>query len=457
MNRKQLGILILLALVLGAIGYFAYRQRDTNWKAADSGLGKKVFPEFPINDVAQIALDGPGEDLHLLVTNSAWRVQERWGYPADFSDVRDALRKMWELEAVRQVKVGASQLGRLNLLPPDSSQNAAIKVTFKDKDGKEIRKLFLGKEYVQDSEGSQFGGGASGRFIMSVDAGTNVWIVSDALSGFNTDPKEWLDKSFIKVEKIKSIAVTSTNEQQSFTLVRESESGPWSLANPRPDEELDSAKTSSFNYLLSSPSFVDVVNPAISEEETGMNQPVVAHIQTFDDLAYTVKVGSKTADDNYYVQVSVTGDLPKEREVPADEKPEDKEKADKEFADKLQKAKEKLDAEAKLQNWTYLVSKWTVDSLLKTRADLLAEKKADEPEEAKPTTDSLIPNPLQPVTSPDVPQNETEEVNEIAPPAVPPDSAPEGDVPEGTTAPATSEAPSAPGDSADPASQPENP
>ena len=59
-----------------------------------------------------------------------------------------------------------------------------------------------------------------------------------------------------------------------------------------------------------------------------------------------------------------------------DEKPEDKEKLDKEFKEKLSKQDEKLQAEQALSKWTYTVSKWSVDALLKNRGELLMEKKA---------------------------------------------------------------------------------
>ena len=85
--------------------------------------------------------------------------------------------------------------------------------------------------------------------------------------------------------------------------------------------------------------------------------------------------------------MTVAGNFPKERTPGKDEKKEDKEKLDKEFADKRKQLEEKLKTEKQFEKWTYLVSNFTVDNLLKQRKDFLAEKK-EEPkkDDAKPAT-----------------------------------------------------------------------
>ena len=98
-------------------------------------------------------------------------------------------------------------------------------------------------------------------------------------------------------------------------------------------------------------------------------------------------VGSKT-NDNYAITVSVAANLAKERAAGKDEKPEDKERLDKEFKEKRQKLEDKLAQEKKLGKWTYLVSSWTVDALLKDRSHFMVEKKEEpKPEETKPEGD----------------------------------------------------------------------
>jgi hypothetical protein len=92
----------------------------------------------------------------------------------------------------------------------------------------------------------------------------------------------------------------------------------------------------------------------------------------------------------------VTGNFPKERTPGKDEKPEDKTRLDKEFADNLKKLDERLKADRKFSDWIYVVSKWTVDPLLKVRHELLEEKKEEKKDETKDAATPATPLVLPP-------------------------------------------------------------
>ena len=183
-------------------------------------------------------------------------------------------------------------------------------------------------------------------------------------------------------------------------MTRETETGPWTLVAPAEGEKLDNSKTSSLNYALSNPLFDDVASPDTSTETTGLDQPVVARLETFEGFNYIVKIGRPTADDKYHLSVQVEGTYPLERTPPADESADDKERLDREFKEALAKLDEKLTREQSKGRWVYLVSKWTVDSLLKTRADFLDTKSETEtsaPADSAPAeledsnADSIVP------------------------------------------------------------------
>ena len=192
-------------------------------------------------------------------------------------------------------------------------------------------------------------------------------------------PENWLEKDFLKVEHVKSIAVTyATNAASGWTVTRETEGAEWKLAGLKPNEQADTNKLSALGSPLSSPSFSDeVANP--QPDKLGLDKPATLVLETFDGFTYTAKAGTASGD-NYPFQISVAANFPKARTTAKDEKPEDKAKLDKEFADTQTKLADKLATDGKFSKWTYLVSKWTLDSVLKARADLLVVK----PEEPKP-------------------------------------------------------------------------
>jgi hypothetical protein len=132
-----------------------------------------------------------------------------------------------------------------------------------------------------------------------------------------------------------------------------------------------------------------------------LDKPTLLSLETFDDFTYTLKVGRKT-NDTYALTVAVSAKVPTERTPAKDEKPEDKTKLDKEFKEKQKKLEDKLAQEKGYENWIYLVSSWTLDSLLKDRAQLLMEKKEEPKKDEKPAASTTeLPKPLDAVTKPD--------------------------------------------------------
>ncbi|MFO1501946.1 MAG: DUF4340 domain-containing protein [Verrucomicrobiota bacterium] len=384
MNRKQLIILVLLGALIGGIGIFVYNRQAASWKASDQAMGQKILRDFPLNDIAQIRIKQAEAELTLAKAEDQWTVKERWNYPANFSEISDLLRKMWELKSVQTLKVGPSQYGRLELLSPDKEKgtNVGTLVQFNDKGGKAVQSLLIGKKVTRPSEGgSPFGGGdyPVGRYVALVDNPQNVWLISETLTDVEAKPDHWLNKDFFKVEKLKSIEVTHPAGTNSWKVTREKEGGDLDLADKQAGEEFDKNKAYSAGNALSYPSFNDIVDPAAKPEEFGVD-PVVAKIETFDNFAYTIKAAKAkgTNEDNFHLQMTVSADLVKQRTPGKDEKPEDKEKLDKEFQDKLKKLEDKLKQEKSYEKWTYVVSKWTIDPILKQRKDFLADKKADD-------------------------------------------------------------------------------
>jgi hypothetical protein len=379
MNRKQLTLLIALGVIVGGLGLYMVSRNRASFAESGQTLGGRLLPEFPMNEVAQVLIREGTNDLHLVKDQDKWRVQERYGYPADYGDIGSLLRKFWEMKAVQSEEVGPSQWARLQLAEPGQGTNSGTRLEFKDASGKELGTVVLGKKHLRQggSGASPFGGDSwpDGRYLR-VGNGPRVALVSDVLSEVEAKADRFLDKEFIKVEKLRTVSVTHTNVTNSWTLTRETENGAWALANAGPEEKLDSAKTSSLNYLLSNPMFDDVVDPATPAETTGLDRGVVARLETFEGFAYTVRLGEKSADEKYHVSVQVEGNFARERTPGADEKEEDKERLDKEFKEKLAKLDEKLAREHGYGRWVYLVSKWTVDTLLKGRGEFLETKAA---------------------------------------------------------------------------------
>jgi len=365
MNRKQLLILLVLVLVLGGLGLLLHKkQADSFTATGNSNVGQKLLGTFPVNDVAHIEMKQGTNNLNLAKKDNLWRVGERKDYPANYSQIAEFLLKAQDLKVVQSEEVGPSQLPRL-WLAPGNGTNAALVVDFKDKSDKTLKSLLLGKKHMKKSDRpSPYGemgeeGWPDGRYVKLGDS-PNVAVISEALVNIEPKPDQWLNKDFFKVEKV------------------------------RPNEQLDSTKTSGLNNALSSPTFNDVATSA-TPEQLGLDKPTVLTLDTFEDFTYSLKVGQKT-NDIYAMTVAVSAQLPKERTPGKDEKPEEKDKLDKEFKEKQKKVEEKLEQEKAYGKWTYLVSSWTLDPVLKERSQLLKEEpKKDQAKTGEPKTDANDP------------------------------------------------------------------
>lgn len=399
MNRNQFTLLLFLLVVLGLAGLMVYNKQNDVATTGDPAIGRKLLGNLPINDVTHIALKQSTNELNLVKKDGLWRVHERNDYPANYSEISDFLIKAQDLKIIQSEKVGPSQLPRLDLVPGQGT-NSALVVDLKDQKDKTLQTLLLGKKHLQKSKGaSAFGdmgdqGWPDGRYV-KVGGSDTVALISDALTSMEPKPEQWLNKDFFKVEKVRSIAVEGPAITNSWKLARDSETAEWKLADAKPTEHLDTAKTSSLGTALNSPSFNDVLS-ATNGDHLGLDKPTLVNIETFDDFSYQLKVGNKT-NESYPLSMTVSAKLPTERTAGKDEKPEDKTRLDKEFKDKQKKLEDKLAQEKAFEPWVYLVSTWTLDSLLKDRAQLLAEKK-EEPKKDEKSTASVT-EPLKPLDS----------------------------------------------------------
>jgi hypothetical protein len=394
MNSKQLKLLVIIFVCIGVVGALLVVRSNKSWSQGEQAIGGKVMPDFPMNDITQISIQSQDEEATLVKVDETWRVAGRSNYAADFSKIREILLAVGDAKILRKMQVGESQLGRLELLTPDKGDKSGLLLTFKGAEDKELGTLLLGKQSMRKSESSSFGGGEfpDGRYLLPDGDVSRIAFVSETFSNVETEAKAWLDKTFFKVEKLKSAEITHADPLQSWSVSRETETGDMVLAGLGEKEELDSSRSYSLKNILSSPSFNDIASSDSSDEDLGLDAPIKAALTTFDGFNYEIQIGKANDDEEYPVRIQVSAEINAER-VPAEgEKEEDKEKLDTEHAERVKTLQEKLESEQKFQGHTFMVSKWTVDALTKPRSDYI---KAIE-EETEEGSDTSVNQPVLP-------------------------------------------------------------
>ncbi len=485
MGTKTLVRLLIALAVLGAVAailHFAGSGGSVS-EVGSSTNKKKVFEEFPINDVGKIVIQEKEGSLTLSKGAANWEVAEREGYPANAEPVVGLLRKIWDLNIVQPITIGRTQYGRLGLLDPSASETpadeAATLLTFQDKDGKDLASLWLGKVYER-SEGrpDPFGGGMAktdaGRYVKRGDA-NSVYLVGDTFSDVKTEAPEWIDKTFFRVEKIRSIEFVPAEKADGWKLERTDESGDFVLANAAADEALDTNKVASMKSAFSNPQIEDV----FVGEEKGQQKTEEAtfKIATFDGFQYEISIGEKNDLNELPLVLKVSAEWPKERKPGEEESDEEKKRLDKEFADRNESLTKKLEQEKRLEGHVFKVRSYIVDSIAKKRSELMEEKKEEETkaEEVAPGVSLPVPALPAPATQakPEAPKPDAPAPVEPKPapapeakpevpkpePSVPAEPKPAAPVPEKAEEAATAPKPepSAPEAKAEPASEASDP
>jgi hypothetical protein len=372
MNRKQFAVLLLVVVLVGVAGWIVHQRGNNSWQGAGQAIGGKLLPNLPVNDVAQITIQSGTNELTLAMRDNFWRVRERGYYPANFPQISDLLLKFADLKIIQSQEIGPSQLGRFQLLPPGTATNTGTLIEFKDQSGKSLASVLLGKTHMnQPAGGSQFDGGEpDGRYVMTGGDAKTVAVISDPLDNVQPGPKDWLDKTFFKIEKPRSIAVSYAVATNSWKLTRASETNDWQLADAAPGEKLDTSKLDDVTSPFSSQSFDDV-----SPGATAFKNATTVNVETFDGFAYNAAIGPEL-DGEYPVTFSVSADLPVARTPAKNEAADEKAKLDTDFKNKQKTLQDKLAKEKQFENWTFQISEYTVNSLLKPRSQLLIVTKA---------------------------------------------------------------------------------
>ena len=375
MNRKQILILLVLVAIIGGIGFYMHKRSQSEWAESAAPGSSKVL-EFPINDVAQIEIRTAAGDLHLTKNNDIWVVKERGDYPADFQRVSSLVRQLWEMRPVQQMKIGPSQFSRLDLIEPGQGDKAAAAgsvIELKSKEGKSLAKLIAGKQNFRKNEtgASQFGPMPAGRYVLSPQSGKVALV--NAFLQIDSEPRSWLKRDFVKIDSPATITMSGQTPARHWALTRGDKQGDWKLADAPGNQELDKTTVNSFQSLLASLNFIDVLPADAKPAQYGLDKPDLITVQDFDRFTFTLKIGRSTTEA-YPVQVSVAADPVKQRTPKPDEKAEDKAKLDQEFQDHLKQLEEKAATEKQYEKRIYLVPKSTLDPFFKDRAELLAKK-----------------------------------------------------------------------------------
>jgi hypothetical protein len=404
MNKRQIITLWTIALALGlAVAAVKFTQKKSTDSATQRTPGQTLLESFPAADVSRIEVRGGTESTTLEKNNGVWTIAERAGYPSNTRKINEFLRTVSELKVAQGIEAGPSFAPRFGIdeTATDASKRGTT-LAFKDSSGKEIARISLGKTLETGASANPMGG-PSGRFVRNHADESGFYTVSETFSNLSADPKQWLDHTFVTAEKIQSIRVTAPGKTDvAWKLTRSDENAEFTLDG----KPLDPVVASSMKTFFAFPRFDDVIPADQVNDRILTDQKRTAVLETFEGITYTLDFSPARpnpasaaddpenpippAEDNYFLTVVVSGEPLKERTKEAGEKEEDAKTKDAAFAERLKTLSEKLQKEKAFAGQTFEISKFTIDPLLKTAAELLPKPPASSDLQVPP---SLAPAP----------------------------------------------------------------
>jgi len=267
------------------------------------------------------------------------------------------------------------------------AEDRGLTATFKDATGKELARVSLGKNIESGADaGPMGGGGAVGRYIRNHADESGFYAISEMFPSVSDEATRWLADDFFSPEKIKSISLShKSKDETAWKLTRETEDAEFKLEGAAGDEVLDNSATTPLKSLFSYARFSDVIPADKVAERANAEEKRSAVIETVEGFIYQLTItpakaaapaeggAAPATSEEVLLTVNVNAELPKERKKEEGEKEEDTKSKDAAFAERIKTLGEKLAKEKALEGRTFLVSKTTVDALLKERDQLITK------------------------------------------------------------------------------------
>jgi len=376
MKPKTLVILLVVLAVLAGAGTLLIRSGDM--RSPSGEMGAYLLEDLPVNDIASIIIKTPTSTVSLTRADHSWIVEERFGYPADFSKLSDFVRTLKEAKVGRKFSASDPVLQRLSIKSPEDGdapeEETGTHVRMTNSEGKALLDMVLGKTRSKDPQK----GPPDGQYVMLGDA-SEIYLIDKILSSFESGPADWLEKSPIRVDagEIRKIACLGPGSPSvRYAFERPARGKDFVLTDPSTDKTIKKSSLNRLANALSSLKITDVDPSSASSEPIAKGASVRLDYTLFDGRVYGVAVGeecSPTVPCRIRIEVGYYPSGPAEANGRAETEAVPSPEAKSEEAKGVAEAREENE---RLKPWVFTIPEWQYQAFF-TDLEQMLEKETE--------------------------------------------------------------------------------
>jgi ABC-type uncharacterized transport system involved in gliding motility auxiliary subunit len=222
-EMRQKGFFVLAAAAILSVALAAYALSSGNSRVSTAPRGERALPGLAqkLPDIYSIALFRSDLKATFVRRGTGWAVAEKGGYPADTGKIGKLAIALADLRLVEPKTRRRDLYPRLEVEKPGTGKSTLV--TVKDKAGKTLASLIVGKERYD-----RLGTGKNGVYVRK-PGDPQSWLAGGSLDVSGKLPG-WLDAKIVDVseDRVARVSLTAP-DGKTLVVARPSAAAPFSV------------------------------------------------------------------------------------------------------------------------------------------------------------------------------------------------------------------------------------